>query len=206
MRCQFGTNLYSLEMEIENNSNVSLPFCSSTFTMTVHARQSIPSGGLIYHSYSHLLLPTNLRRLMLYTGKHFSCECPRCLDPTELGSFAGAHLCKKCNVGPVVPVSPIDMKSEWKCFGCQMVCPDEPQEVRDLISFSRSPFLSLSISIPLSLSLSFPFSFSLSFFLSLPLSPSPPSFISPSISLPSSILSCDMRMCDRSRLFSFRGP
>ena len=43
--------------------------------MTVYAREAIKKGDILYHSYAKLLLPTNLRRLMLYTGKHFSCEC-----------------------------------------------------------------------------------------------------------------------------------
>ena len=27
----------------------------------------------------------------------FTCSCDRCMDPTELGSYSSAILCKKCN-------------------------------------------------------------------------------------------------------------
>ena len=52
-----------------------IPDFSSSFNMTIYARESIQSGSALYHSYAKLFLPTNFRRLMLYTGKHFSCEC-----------------------------------------------------------------------------------------------------------------------------------
>ncbi len=62
------------------------------------------------------------------TGKMFSCECPRCLDPTELGSFASALRCPDCPSSPsgntenaasaVLPDDPVDLESPWRCSEC----------------------------------------------------------------------------------------
>lgn len=57
-----------------------------------------------------------------------SCECLRCQDPTELGSYSSAWLCPSCPksgptsvVGPVLPENPIDLNSIWKCKKCDAV-------------------------------------------------------------------------------------
>lgn len=57
----------------------------------------------------------------LFLGKHFGCECVRCLDPTEMGSYCSALLCTVClkdknspvtceNASPVLPDNPIDLE------------------------------------------------------------------------------------------------
>ena len=71
-------------------------------------------------------------QVMLFSGKHFGCECVRCLDPTEMGSFCSALLCQRClpNIPEsdkkgdwadriaVLPDQPIDLNSQWKCRKC----------------------------------------------------------------------------------------
>ena len=98
--------------------------------MTVYAREPIKSGEVIYHSYSQLLVPTNLRRLLLLMGKHFGCACRRCTDPTELGSLASGVSCKKCHDnrdggggGVMLPECPIDIHSAWRCGKCAATSP-----------------------------------------------------------------------------------
>ena len=92
--------------------------------MTVYAREPIKSGEVIYHSYSQLLVPTNLRRLLLLMGKHFGCACRRCTDPSELGSLASGVSCKECDGGGVVlPECPIDIHSAWRCGKCGATLP-----------------------------------------------------------------------------------
>jgi len=95
----------------------------SDFNMTVYAREPIKSGEVIYHSYSQLLVPTNLRRLLLLIGKHFGCECRRCTDPSELGSLASGVSCKECDGGVMLPECPIDIHSVWRCKKCAGIAP-----------------------------------------------------------------------------------
>ena len=64
---------------------------------------------------------------LLSYSRQKSCECLRCQDPTELGSFSSAWLCPSCPtsdpsaVGPVLPENPIDLNSIWKCKKCDAV-------------------------------------------------------------------------------------
>ena len=102
--------------------NSRVTFDPHDFTMTLFAREFIPSGTSVTHSYVRPFNPTNLRRLMLCAGKHFSCECERCVDPTEKGSYASAWRCRKCKESSseafVVPELPLDLASMWKCESC----------------------------------------------------------------------------------------
>ena len=77
-----------------------------------------------------------MRRNMFGTTKRqqflkefgFSCRCPRCLDPTELGSYLSAMTCKSCsklpdesNTGYSLPLDPLDLSTlaVWKCNNCE---------------------------------------------------------------------------------------
>jgi len=101
-------------------------------SMTILARDHIKKGETIYHGYARSFNTTTMRRVMLFSGKHFGCECVRCLDPTEMGSFCSALLCQRClpNIPEsdkkgdwadriaVLPDQPIDLNSQWKCRKC----------------------------------------------------------------------------------------
>ncbi|XP_023343379.1 protein msta [Eurytemora carolleeae] len=49
----------------------------------------------------------------------FECNCARCTDPTEGGTYLSALLCRtgKCG-GAVLPLDPTDGSSEWRCRKC----------------------------------------------------------------------------------------
>ena len=66
---------------------------------------------------------TIIRRIGLFQGKHFSCECIRCKDPTEMSSYASAVLCS-CG-GIVIAEDPLDLTREavWKCQECGLTIP-----------------------------------------------------------------------------------
>ena len=66
---------------------------------------------------------TTIRRIGLMSGKHFSCECVRCKDPTELKSFASAVLCS-CG-GTVTASDPLDLTpdAKWRCQECPHTIP-----------------------------------------------------------------------------------
>jgi hypothetical protein len=47
----------------------------------------------------------------------FTCRCPRCSDPTELGSFLSAMRCQSdgCKSGFLIPTDSLDPDSDWTC-------------------------------------------------------------------------------------------
>ena len=48
-----------------------------------------------------------------------SCNCVRCQDPTEFGSYLSAMKCPKCpkdKNSPLLPENPTDPDSVWKCL------------------------------------------------------------------------------------------
>ena len=49
----------------------------------------------------------------------FDCECPRCLDPTELGSLMSAVKCSDCESGNLLPIDPKNLESDWLCSQCK---------------------------------------------------------------------------------------
>jgi len=49
----------------------------------------------------------------------FDCECPRCLDPTEMGSLMSAVKCSDCESGNLLPIDPKDLDSDWLCSQCK---------------------------------------------------------------------------------------
>ena len=86
---------------------------------------------------------TTIRRIGLMSGKHFSCECVRCRDPSELKSFASAVLCG-CG-GTVLAGDPLDLTQDakWKCQECSLtlaalqVASQERDVTMDLNSIQR---------------------------------------------------------------------
>ena len=100
---------------------------SQDLCMTILARDEIKAGEPIYHGYARSFNTTTMRRVMLFSGKHFGCECVRCTDPTEMGSYCSALICQGCKNASsqtcfdeiaVLPEHPIDLNSPWKCRKC----------------------------------------------------------------------------------------
>ena len=57
--------------------------------------------------------------------KYFICSCPRCGDPTELGTMFSSIRCPQCtaDTGYLVPISPghpelSDKQEDWRCVSC----------------------------------------------------------------------------------------
>jgi len=102
--------------------NTRLTF-SDDHVLTILARTNIKKGDAIYHTYARTFNTTTIRRIGLFSGKHFGCECVRCKDPTELKSFASAIICR-CG-GNVIPNDPLDLTQDavWKCQECSSTLP-----------------------------------------------------------------------------------
>ena len=50
-------------------------------------------------TYTNLMRGTSERRARLQYQWHFKCQCQRCQDPKELGTYIGALKCPHCREG-----------------------------------------------------------------------------------------------------------
>ena len=87
---------------------------------------------MIVFRYVGINIGSPLRAEMLEEHWSFTCQCKRCLDPTELGTYASAIWCYNCvkgrkegNVdnedkqGLMLPKGPIPAAaSMWSCIQC----------------------------------------------------------------------------------------
>uniref|UniRef100_A0A8D8XRP4 Protein msta, isoform A n=1 Tax=Cacopsylla melanoneura TaxID=428564 RepID=A0A8D8XRP4_9HEMI len=83
------------------------------YVMTVRASLPIAKGDKIMFNYTGPLQGTECRRDILRKGKYFECNCVRCDDPSELGTYLSALRCPKCRKGYI-----LNEKEEWKCQDC----------------------------------------------------------------------------------------
>ncbi|XP_075980014.1 SET and MYND domain containing, arthropod-specific, member 3 [Anticarsia gemmatalis] len=83
----------------------------------VHVRAATPikNGDTLHLCYTYSLSPTLVRRDFLLESKFFQCDCPRCADPTELGTHLSTLKCNKCDNGVILPSNPLDNESPWVC-------------------------------------------------------------------------------------------
>lgn len=65
-------------------------------------------------SYTDVLWETSNRRHHLQQTKHFECECERCTDVTEYGTYFSSLKCQKCNAGMLVPNSLKEWSQDWR--------------------------------------------------------------------------------------------
>jgi len=89
-------------------------------TLALQAKVKIPAGTEFTISYISPLQGSLKRRMKLREKWFFSCSCPRCEDPTELGSFTSALLCQVCSCpeGYIVSQTPQDPEAPWVCVQC----------------------------------------------------------------------------------------
>jgi hypothetical protein len=94
------------------------------FKLTVRAARDIMKGEHIVTSYSNILWGTLSRREHLKSMKYISCNCPRCSDPTELGTHLSSLKCigmdgqVACD-GIQDAIKPLDDDLiEWACNKC----------------------------------------------------------------------------------------
>lgn len=83
----------------------------------VHVRAAIPikAEDTLYLCYTYALSPTLLRRDFLMESKFFHCDCPRCADPTELGTHLSTLKCNKCDNGVIMSTNALDNEAIWSC-------------------------------------------------------------------------------------------
>lgn len=72
------------------------------------------------------------RREHLSIGKYFRCQCPRCLDPTELGTNFSSLGCRSCVAGlmAINDDEATAKSSSWTCNACGAQTSDETAQRR----------------------------------------------------------------------------
>lgn len=103
--------------------------------MAVYATKDIEIGEEIFTCYTGLLWCTLARRCQLQKTKNFWCKCKRCEDPTEMGTRLSALKClnKEC-VGVLLPMTPLNPASDWKCDNCgSLVLPAKVSVVQSVL-------------------------------------------------------------------------
>lgn len=68
----------------------------------------------------------------------FDCCCVRCQSPTDLGTYVSSPKCSDCKSGKMIPVEPLNHKSDWTCEKCSALVGFEiiakiEQDSKDLI-------------------------------------------------------------------------
>ncbi|KAK3926931.1 SET domain-containing protein SmydA-8, isoform A [Frankliniella fusca] len=83
--------------------------------LSIRASVPIPKGRAITLSYAYTIQGTLKRREHLKESKFFDCCCPRCSDPTELGTMCSALVCPRCGRASVLPTDPLQADAPWRC-------------------------------------------------------------------------------------------
>ena len=84
----------------------------------LHAILPIKEGEEITTRYTTPQLGTMRRQQLVQSQWYFTCQCKRCLDPTELGTQANSAMCPNCSSGIIVPATPTNLTSHWTCDSC----------------------------------------------------------------------------------------
>ena len=118
---QHGVNLRALYRLGSIMSHNCCPNTKHTFdranNISVYSTRKIAAGEVISATYTKSLYSTMERLEHLNVSKCFMCECERCEDPTEFGSFLSAIKCSMCP-GRLMPKDPLNVDSNWKCDQC----------------------------------------------------------------------------------------
>jgi hypothetical protein len=92
--------------------NLSKSF-SSDNEIVFWAPNAIKANEHLTISYTDVLWGTQNRRHHLRQTKEFDCDCNRCSDVTECGTFMSSMKCLKCPEGLLSSKSLAEWKNEW---------------------------------------------------------------------------------------------
>jgi len=105
---------------------------NSDLSLTVRAAYPLEEGDAVSLCYSDSLWTTAQRREHLVYSKDFICNCDRCQDPTENGTYLSALKCLKCpEDGYYLADSPLDCTSRWTCAKCKAQAPQGYSDMAD---------------------------------------------------------------------------
>jgi len=106
-------------------------------SVEILAKVKIKAGQEITNQYHKPDKAAFIRRQTMKEKWFFDCSCPRCMDPTELGSHYSSLLCPKVRCGGVVvSLEPACNTADWACQQCgDVLCYDD---VKNIIERSES--------------------------------------------------------------------
>lgn len=90
----------------------------------------VKKGEQLTTTYTNTLKSTLERRRHLKQTKIFDCDCRRCRDPSENGTFGSSWVCQRCS-GLILSSNPLDNLSEWKCEKCKSQLSQEVSQGKD---------------------------------------------------------------------------
>nr|XP_022917616.1 protein msta isoform X1 [Onthophagus taurus] len=106
-------------------SNTRHVFIGEDLEICFSATFPIGKNELITTTYTQTLWGTLARREHLISSKNFECNCQRCSDPTEFGTYVGSIYCSMCrqhnksNCCPkMISTDPLDASAPWECEQC----------------------------------------------------------------------------------------
>ena len=98
-------------------------FKRSGHVVCVRAQTPILKGQEIFNKYTSFFAGQIERTELIQDNWNFCCECPRCRDPSDLGSNFDTLICTKCK-GSMFPDGN-DTHSPWVCGKCGDSLPRE---------------------------------------------------------------------------------
>jgi len=87
------------------------------FTVVLRAKRDIFEGEEITIQYVPPTLGNPKRQLELWNEWFFECDCSRCSDTSEFGTFVSALKCFECHEGLILPELS-SFGSAWRCRFC----------------------------------------------------------------------------------------
>ncbi|XP_055623111.1 SET domain-containing protein SmydA-8-like isoform X2 [Toxorhynchites rutilus septentrionalis] len=111
-------------------------------SLRLYTTVPVKEGELLYYNYTRCLFGTFERRAHLRKGKYFICTCPRCEDPTELGTHLSSVRCTACGEGLC---SYHSKESKWKCEKCSQEINRE--YVKQVLTAARNDAMTCSLDI-----------------------------------------------------------
>ncbi|KAJ6640179.1 SET domain-containing protein SmydA-8, isoform A [Pseudolycoriella hygida] len=119
IRCVFPKTAVMSHSCVPNTCHSIL--ASDGYKIFVRASVNIEKDTPLTACYTFTMSGTLARQEHLRKGKYFTCQCARCIDPTELGTHFSSIKCKKCDDGYVVSTDPLDESASWKCMVCMNI-------------------------------------------------------------------------------------
>jgi hypothetical protein len=104
-------------------------FTGPNYALELVSTVAIKKGEIICLTYTQTLWGTLARREHLKQSKCFDCNCVRCSDETELGTYLGAVNCSQCKKSGggkrsmIISTNPLESSAPWKCQVCSHVIP-----------------------------------------------------------------------------------
>ena len=97
------------------------PSFGEKYEMKLIAIDDIEMGEEITTSYLEPFDTLTKRKAILRRGKCFDCDCKRCLDATDFGTFASSAKCQSCKKGYLISTDTGKIAADHQCSECGIV-------------------------------------------------------------------------------------